>query len=248
MPNFWNIVNKVIHDADILLMILDARMIPETRHVELEDKIRKSGKPLIFVLNKSDLADKHVLEQYKQKIPNSIFMSAKLHQGTIMLREKIMMTATRLGLKKVKVGVLGYPNVGKSSIINALKGRASAKTSSISGYTRGMQKVHTSKLMLLDTPGVIPYHEKNILKHNMIGTIDYSKEKDPDILVMMLMDEFPGMIEKYYDVKILDDKEQTLETIAKKKKMLSRGSEIDIRRTATMILKNWQTGKITTKK
>src|SRR3989339_753017 len=248
MPNFWNIVNKVINDADILLMILDARMVQETRHIELEGKIRKKEKPLIYVLDKSDLADKHVLEQYKQKIPNSVFISAKQHKGTIKLREKIMIIASRLGKENVKVGILGYPNVGKSSVINALKGRAAAKTSSISGYTKGLQKIKSGRIMLLDTPGVIPYKERNILKHNMIGTIDYSKEKDPDIIVMMLMNEFPRLIEKYYDVNVHSDKEKTLESIAKKKKMLSKGSELDIKRTSTMILKDWQTGKMKMRK
>src|SRR3989339_1528626 len=244
MPNFWNIVNKVINDADILLMILDARMVQETRHIELEGKIRKKEKPLIYVLDKSDLADKHVLEQYKQKIPNSVFISAKQHKGTIKLREKIMIIASRLGKENVKVGILGYPNVGKSSVINALKGSAAAKTSSISGYTKGVQKINTSKMMLLDTPGVIPYKEKDNLKHNMIGTIDYSKEKDPDVVVMQLMKQFPGVIEEYYDVKISKNTQTTLNAIAKKKLMLKKGSELDIIRTATMILKAFQNGKI----
>lgn len=248
MPNFWNIVNKVIYDADIVVMVLDSRMIQETRNVELEDKIKKAKKPLIYVFNKSDLADKQVLEIYKKRIPNSIFMSAKLHQGTLILREKIMIIASKINLKRVKVGFLGYPNVGKSSVINALNGSAAVKTSSISGYTRGLKEIKTSKITLLDTPGVIPYHENNFLKHNMIGTIDYSKEKDPDIIVMMLMEKFPGVIEKYYDVKIHKNKEKILESIAEKKKILSKGAHFDIKRTATMILKNWQSGKITLNK
>ena len=61
------------------------------------------------------------------------------------------------GEEKFKVGVLGYPNTGKSSIINALKGRASAPTSPVSGYTKGMQWIRASKRMyLLDPPGVFP--------------------------------------------------------------------------------------------
>jgi ribosome biogenesis GTPase A len=244
MPNFWNIVNRVINEADVLVMVLDARMVSETRNIEIESKIQKLKKPLIYVLNKSDLVDENILKNYKRTIHNSIFLSAKLHQGTNKLREKIMIAASQMKKERVKVGVLGYPNVGKSSVINALKGSASAKTSSISGYTKGLQKIKTSKMMLLDTPGVIPYKEKDNLKHNMIGTIDYSKEKDPDFVVMQLMNEFPGVIEEYYGVNNSKNKEATLKAIAKKKHMLSKGSELDIKRTATMILKAFQNGKI----
>jgi ribosome biogenesis GTPase A len=245
MRTFWNMVNDVISDADILLLVLDSRMAIGTRNLEIENKVASSGKPLIFVLNKCDLVDKHVVEQYKRTIPNSVFISARFHLGTTKLREKILMTAARLKLhSKVRVGVLGYPNVGKSSLINALKGKGAAKTSSISGYTKHIQKVRTSKIILLDTPGVIPYKERNDFKHNIIGTIDHSKEKDPDVVAVNLMYTFPGLIEKHYDVEVIKDKEETLVNIAKKRNMVRKGSKPDIIRASKMILKDWQTGDI----
>jgi len=249
MRTFWNMVNDVISDADILLLVLDSRMALGTRNLEIEDKVASKGKPLIYVLNKCDLVDKHVVEQYKRKLPNSVFISAKLHLGTTKLREKILMTASRLNLHaKVRVGVLGYPNVGKSSLINALKGKSAAKTSLISGYTKHIQKVRASKIILLDTPGVIPYKENNDFKHNIIGTIDFSKEKDPDIVAVNLMNVFPGIIEQHYDVPEINDKEQTLVNIAEKRNMVKKGSKPDVIRAAKMILKDWQTGDISEKK
>ena len=242
-------VNNVISDSDVLLMVLDSRMAQETRNFEIEKKVSSFGKPLIYVLNKCDLVDKHVVEEYKRKIPNSVFVSAKKHLGTSKLREKILITASRLNLTaKVRVGVLGYPNVGKSSIINALKGRGSAKTSSISGFTKHIQKIRTSKIILLDTPGVIPYKEHDLLKHNIIGTIDHNKEKNPDIIAVSLMETFPGVIEKFYGVKISLDKEVTLEDIAIKRNFVKKGSKPDFLRASKMILNDWQTGKITNKR
>src|SRR3989344_341880 len=171
MTTYWTLVKEVIHRADILLEVLDARLPDETRNPELEGKIKEIGKKIIFVMNKSDLVSQDIMEKEKkrlQKISPTVFVSSKLHQGTKMLREEILKNVSK---DQIKVGVLGYPNVGKSSIINVLKGKKSAPTSSFSGYTKGLMDVRiTSRIMLVDTPGVIPYMERNEFKHALIGT------------------------------------------------------------------------------
>jgi ribosome biogenesis GTPase A len=98
--------------------------------------------------------------------------------------------------------------------------------------------------VLLDTPGVIPYMEKDDMKHAIIGTIDHSREKDPDIVAMFLMEEFPNLLEKYYGVPFNIDKSITLESIAMKRKLIAKKGIADIQRAARMVLKDWQTGKI----
>jgi hypothetical protein len=240
-------VNTVIGGSDVLLIVLDSRMAQETRNLEIERKVAASGKPLIYVLNKCDLVDKYVVEQYKKTIPRSVFISATQHLGTTKLRAKILATAASIGVAKPTVGVLGYPNVGKSSLINALKGRGAAKTSSTSGFTKHIQKIRSSGITLLDTPGVIPYKEDDDLKHNIIGTIDHNKERDPDIVAAQLMQRFPGVIERYYGVDVRNDFEDTIESIAIKRNMVSRGSKPDIMRASKMILIDWQNGSITDK-
>ncbi|HYD02787.1 MAG TPA: GTPase [Alphaproteobacteria bacterium] len=249
MTNFWTIIHRVLRDADILLIVLDARMISHTRNIEIEQKVQDTGKPYIYVINKSDLIDKTTANAYAKQIPHSVFISAKNHQGTSFLREKIQIYAARAGHKgEVKVGVLGYPNVGKSSIINALSGRSAAPVSSISGFTRGLKHVRaTAKILLLDTPGVIPYLEKNDLKHAIIGTIDYAKEKEPDMVVAHLIKEFPSIIETHYGVKKRRNPHDTIESIAEKRKLVAKGGIPDVQRAARMILKDWQTGKIVRK-
>lgn len=248
MANFWRIVKEVIEKTDVLLLLLDARMIDETRNRELEERVANEHKPLIFVVSKCDLVEKDMLERQLKNhdLSPSVFVSAKKRFGTTILREKILIEAKRKGIKgKVNVGVLGYPNVGKSSLINALKGTNAAKTSIMSGYTKGVQKVKAdNRIMIFDTPGVIPYQERDPMKHSLIGTIDFTKTKDPDLVVMELMERFPGKIEKFYAVKKQEDMENLIEEIAIKKRILKKGGIPDSMRMARMILRDWQKGDI----
>lgn len=246
MGNFWTMVNQVIGDADVLLMVLDARLVQETRNSEIEYKVKQANKPLIYVVTKSDLVEREEAEKWKNTLKPCVFISSTKHLGTTRLRERILIEAKRAYPDKysVWVGVLGYPNVGKSSLINALKGKKSAPTSITSGYTKGIQKIRAdNRIMLLDTPGVIPYAEKST-NHALTGTIDFNKVRDPDLAAMDLMTKFPGRVERFYGVKVNKDLEETIEAIAVKNNILIRGGTPDALRMARMILKDWQKGLI----
>ena len=239
MVSFWKIVNRVIADCDILIEVLDARFPELTRNKEVEQKVKEKGKKLLYVINKADLS-KDVTKRLKVK-PFVLF-SAKKHYGTNLLRDAIMKLSKG---EKAKVGILGYPNVGKSSVINALKGKASAKTSPKAGYTKGRQLIRVSnKILLLDTPGVIPFLEKDRIKHAIISSTDFTKVKDPDLIVIEIMKEYPGAIERFYNIKPSKDHEATLEDIAIKTGKLKKQGIPDIERCSRDILKDWQRGKI----
>lgn len=242
MATYWRLVNEVIRRSEIVLEVLDGRMIEKTRNAELEDKIAKAQKKLIYVLTKCDLCSKEEMESAKHTLNPSVFVSAPKRYGIMMLRDKILQYATT---DPVIVGVVGYPNVGKSSLINALAGRHSAPTSPVSGYTRGIQLIKVdNRIRILDTPGVIPYMEKDKEKHAMTATVDWAKVKDPESAVFSLMVEYPGMIEKKFRVKIGENKEETLEKIALKSGCLVKGGEPDCQRMARVILRQWQLGEI----
>src|SRR3989344_8471730 len=138
MPSFWRHVNKVLVNSDIIIEVLDARMIEETRNMEIEEKIERLGKKILYVITKCDLADIKKLEEERKRLRPSVFISSTEKLGTTILKKKILELCHG---ERVVVGVVGYPNVGKSSLINALSGRGSARTSAQSGFTKGLQKI-----------------------------------------------------------------------------------------------------------
>ena len=132
VSNFWQMVNKVIHQADILLEVVDARMITETRNLEIEERIHKLDKKLILVVNKADLVGLEILKKKKAQLRKEgmdcIFLSARKHLGNTILKRRIM----RFAEGDTRIGVLGYPNTGKSSVINVLKGVSASHPTSCS--------------------------------------------------------------------------------------------------------------------
>jgi len=244
--SYWDVVNSVIERADVLLLMLDARFIEETRNKEVEQKVRKARKPLVYVITKSDLADRRLLEKEKNRLRPAVFVSARDHHGSTILRERILIEAKRAwGKDTALVGVLGYPNVGKSSLINLMKGKHSASVSSQSGHTKGEMLIRAdSRILFIDTPGVIPFKEDDPVKHTLIGTVDFTKSKDPDIAAGELMRRVPGKVEAYYGVEPREDKEKTLEAMALAKGLLIMGGLPDVIRMARMVIKDFQEGRI----
>ncbi|MBS3123859.1 50S ribosome-binding GTPase [Candidatus Woesearchaeota archaeon] len=252
MPSFWRVVNSVLQEADIIIEVLDARFPQESRNVEIEEKIRHSGKIILYVITKSDLVDRPKLEEAKKELEHAVYISSLEKLGTTKLKKKILELSRG---HRVVVGVVGYPNVGKSSLINALAGRHAARTSSESGFTKGLQKIKVdNKIMLLDTPGVFPETEKgsNVVqnteyKHALFGAIDYAKVKDPEQAALGLIERERATICKVYNLSkdcLTLPADDVLEILALRLGRLSKGGKGDLEAVSRQILKDWQTGKI----
>ena len=230
----------MLKQADLILEVLDARMIQESRNSEIEEKILRSGKKLLYVFNKCDLVQNLSTLKHHAVQP-SVFISSTEKLGTTVLKKRILEISHG---QPVVVGVVGYPNVGKSSVINALSGRGAARTSAESGFTKGIQKVRVDKkITLIDTPGVFPYQEKDEFVNAQIGAVDYGKIKDAETAAMRIVEAHSKLICQHYRVEG-EEGEELLEKIAFKLGLLGRGGRANFDAAARRVLKDWQTGKI----
>ena len=242
------IAEKIIENSDILVEVLDSRFAKDTRNLELEKEIKNKNKKIIYVLNKWDLV---MNVKGIQSLKPSVLVSCKKRSGIKDLRNLIKRESKKIKKEKVTVGIVGYPNTGKSSLINLLVGKSSAGVGSDAGYTKGIQKLKLSQgIILLDSPGVIPTKEYSsvnkeaITKQTKVGGRSYSQVKEPDIVVAGLIKEFPNVFEKFYKIKAKGDSEILIEELGIKKGFLKKRGIVDEDKTARLILKDWQTGKI----
>ena len=254
MPGYKRIAKDVINKSDILLEVVDARFPDETRNSEVENYMVLSRKPFIIVLNKSDLVSKKTLEKTKSrlfKIAPTVFVSSKDRSGTTILRHKILETANIKG-REILVGSLGYPNTGKSSVINAVTGRHKASTSSISGHTKGVQIINAgSRIKFIDTPGVIPFDEHDEYMQGLLAVKDVTHIKDHIGVSLKIIEkmcaENKTALESFYNITIEGQNSyDVLDLIGRQSKFLRQKGEVDETRTAIMIINDWQKGLLIT--
>ncbi len=247
-----DIVKKMIKVCDVILEVLDARFIEETRNEKVEKQIRKHGKKLIYVLNKSDLVDKDKIKLNKELTP-VVFVSCKFRKGSGLLRDAIRdaVESRDANYTRAHVGIIGYPNTGKSSLINFLTGKKSARTAHEAGFTKGVQKIRLSKnILLLDTPGVISEEHYSmtdsdkIIKQVKIGARNSENVKEPEMILDRLMKEYSKQMEKFYGICANGDTEVLIEQLGRQKKFLAKGGIVDVDKTARLILRDWQRGGI----
>lgn len=252
MTSYKALVKDVINKADVLLEVIDARFPDETRNSEVEKEIIRLKKPFIIVINKCDLVSKEKLDKTKSRlsiIAPTIFVSSKDRSGTTMLRHQILASAC-IKERDILVGTLGYPNVGKSSVINGVTGRHRASTSPISGHTKGVQHVDAgSRIMFMDTPGVIPFDEKDEYVQGLLGIKDATHLKDPIGVALKIIEkmlaENKTALESFYNVTTGDqDSYSVLELIGRQCNFLQKKGELDEMRTATRIIGDWQNGML----
>jgi len=246
---YWPIVKRVIKDSDIVLIVQDARMPEISRNSGAEKLAKQHKTEILKVFTKRDLISQKRIKELIKEYPSAVFVSGTKNLNISLLKKTILIWAKRNKIDKPVVGILGYPNVGKSAITNVLSKAKKTSVSRIAGTTKGLQWVKAGSLRILDSPGVIPFEDSE-MKLGILGAKNPEKLKKPQkvalAVIKLLIEANKKTLENYYGIKIEDDDEEydVFLAVGEKRKFLMKKGEVDENRTTFQILRDWQSGKI----
>ena len=254
--------------VDLVVEVLDARIPISSRNPDIDSLA--NNKARLVLLNKADLADNKYNEKwvayFKDKGITALLINAKTGNGLKGIqaavqetcKEKIQRDRKR-GIKNrpVRAMVVGIPNVGKSTFINAYAGRACAKTGNKPGVTKGKQWIRLGKnLELLDTPGILwPKFESQIIGRNIafIGSMNDQIIQIEELaldLIEVLEKLYPGILKTRYEedtpikIETEDTKVQMLYQICESRKCYKKGEEYDTEKAAALLMDDFRNGRL----
>ena len=251
----WNELYKVIDSSDVVIQVLDARDPLGTRsgYIEQYLKKEKAHKHLILVLNKVDLVPTWVTQKWvatlSSEYPTVAFHASIKHpfgKGALinLLRQ---FGKLHKESKQISVGFIGYPNAGKSSVINALRSKKVCNVAPIAGETKVWQYITLmKKIYLIDCPGVVYNPSESDEEKVLKGVVRVELVENPgDYIPAVLAKAKQQYMARTYRVTAdWSDHNQFLEKVAQKYGKLLKGGEPDVNTVAKMVLNDWQRGKI----
>ena len=261
MARTKRILAEQIRKMDLIVELCDARLPYSSRNPEIEQL--SAGRKKILFLNKADLANPEATAQwlrlFRKKgtdvyaIDSKTLKSKEIIQMMEKATRDIVDKALERGIRKsVKVMILGVPNVGKSTLINRLRGRGIAQTGDRPGVTKSNQWVRINPyLELLDTPGLLwPRLDDQQAARRLcyIGSVK-DEVSDPIMLAISLLEELEkvspaAMMNRFH----LDSCEWTgaalLDEVCKGRGWLLKGNQYDYERAASVVLDEFRGGKL----
>ncbi|KAI7281136.1 nuclear/nucleolar GTP-binding protein [Hortaea werneckii] len=231
----WNELYKVIDSSDVVIHVLDARDPLGTRCRSVEKYIREEAphKHLLFLINKCDLIPTSVAAKWvkllSQEYPTLAFhasLTNSFGKGTLisLLRQFSALHANR---KQISVGFIGYPNTGKSSIINTLRKKKVCATAPIPGETKVWQYITLMKrIYLIDCPGIVPPSMTDSPEDILLrGVVRVENVENPAQYIPAVLKKCrKHHLERTYDVKGWESKK---EETKRKRKMEDLDGEAD---------------------
>ncbi|AFZ79684.1 hypothetical protein BEWA_025330 [Theileria equi strain WA] len=250
----WAELYKVIDCSDVVVQVIDARDPIGTRCMRLENYIKKhkTGKVLVLLMNKCDLVPSWVtaawIKHLNREAPTVAFhasVTKPFGKNTLiqLLRQYSQLFKDR---KHFSVGFIGYPNVGKSSVINTLKGDRSCKTAPIPGETRVWQYVClTKRIHLIDCPGVTPCEEGDDADKVLKGAIRVERINDPENYIERVLKIIKReTLASRYGIDKDFTEENFLDQVATKFGKFKKGKIPDVSIAARIVLYDFQRGRL----
>lgn len=256
----WNELYKVLDASDVLVFVLDARDPQGTRcrHLERDIKKNRPHKHIIFLLNKVDLVPTWVSRRWVTELtkeyPTIAFHASITNPfGKNALLNLLRQFGNLLKESKhVTIGMLGYPNVGKSSVINTMKRKKVCKSAPVPGETKVWQYITlTKRIYLLDCPGVVPLTQSDFADNSckvLKGVVRAEKVQCPSAYI----DEVLSRVKKQYILSryklpadtTWTDANDFLVILGRKMGKLEKGGEPNVDIVAKIVLYDWQRGRI----
>lgn len=260
--------------TDVVVELLDARL-PGASSNPLLDELRRGvpGKgpdgrpgdlPCITLLTKSDLADPAVTSLWRDHFHNrrqvkTLSLDLAEKRDTKNLPKLIRRLAPKRieKNKPVRVLIVGIPNVGKSTLVNALRGKAVARTGNEPAVTKGPQEIKlTDGIVLTDTPGILwpKFDDQQVGLTLAVSGAIKDTAVDDDILgpaaAAYLLQHYPDRLRERYKLADLPDVQSDdaplalLDTIGRKRGCLVAGGEVEFTKACQLLLRELRTGKL----
>ena len=262
MTKARRMMQEDIRLIDLVIELLDARILRSSRNPDIDDLAK--GKSRLILLNKSDLADPSAnskwLKYYTDMGIVCVLLDSRNRKGFGVINRAVEEACAakierdrKRGIigRPVRAMVVGIPNVGKSTFINTLCKKASAKTGNKPGVTKGKQWIKLDKnIELLDTPGILwPKFDSEITGIDLAITGSVNDEIiDMTELSMQLIDmlklSYPSVLAERYGIEEDNKAAAILEMIARKRGCLKKGSEIDYDKASRILLDEFRSGRL----
>merc|ERR1719318_990588 len=221
----------------------------------IEEYLRKekTHKHLIFVLNKVDLVPTWVTQKWvailSQEFPTIAFHASLNHpfgKGALinLFRQLAKLHSSS---KQISVGFIGYPNVGKSSVINALRSKKVCNVAPIAGETKVWQYITLmKKVYLIDCPGVVPPGKgESDVEKVLRGVVRTEHLENPEDYVLEILNRCKTKyVARTYKLSEWKDHIDFLEQLAKRSGRLGKGGEPDLNTVSKMVMNDWTRGKL----
>lgn len=250
-------MTKILPDVDMVIELLDARLPASSQNPAIVTL--RNNKPCIKILSKADLADPETTSRWQAHFEQDA--SVKTLQTTLDLKGKpqsIIRLCQSLVPSRVKanlnmlVMVAGIPNVGKSTLINALAGRKIAKTGNEPAITKGQQRIKLGQgIMLLDTPGILwPKidNENSGYRLAASGAIKDTAMGIEDVafyLADYLIKRYPTALKDRYDLVSVPATEiEFIELMGVRRGCLSAGGRVDLEKASAILVNEFRAGML----